>query len=276
MISLQGEQRQERFWQVNLPSVTSSTYLAFGNAELGRFREAMAWAEEGLQIAEAVEHPNSLAIACMGVGQVTLMQGTLPAAVAIHERFVRLCQSAHIPLLFPGAAAALAYTYALAGRSVEARRLLEQMRQTAVLPTPLSSRIVVLLGDAWLCLGRWEDAFTLAQRALALSQERQERGNQAWALRLLGELYARRTPPAETQAETCYQQALELATTLGMRPLQAHCQRGLGLLWGQMGRVEAARMALTAAGELYREMAMLLWLPQVETALTRPPLSADG
>jgi tetratricopeptide (TPR) repeat protein len=274
--ALEGEQLQERFWQVNLPSVTSCTYLAFCLAELGVFHEAMAYAEEGLQIAEAVDHPNSLAIACMGLGQVTLIQGVLPTALMVLERFVRLCQSAHIPLLFPSAAAALSYTYALAGRAVDARRLLEPMRQTTVLPTPLSSRVVLWLSDAWLHLQCWEEAFPLAQHALKLVQERQERGNQAWTLRLLGTLYAQQSSPALSQAEMCYQEALELATALGMQPLQAHCQRGLGLLWRQMGRIELARTTLVAAGDLYRRLAMSFWLPQVEAALAQLPCSENA
>ena len=37
-----------------------------------------------------------------------------------------------------------------------------------------------------------------------------------------------------------------------MRPLQAHCQRGLGLLYGKTGQTEPARAALSAAIALYR------------------------
>jgi predicted ATPase/class 3 adenylate cyclase len=274
--ALSGERRQERFLQVNLPSVTSRTYLAFCLAELGEFPTAMTYAEEGLQIAEMVEHPNSLAIACMGVGQVALLRGVLPTALAVLERFARLCQSAQIPLLASGATAALGYAYALAGRNSEAQRLLEPIQQSAVLPTPLSARVVVWLGAAWLCLERWEEASRLAQHALELALERQERGNQAWALWLLGELHGRRPSPALTQAETCYQQALVMATALAMQPLQAHCQHGLGRLWGQMGQSAPACTTLAAARDHYRALAMPFWLPQVEMALTQFSVPADG
>ena len=59
----------------------------------------------------------------------------------------------------------------------------------------------------------------------------QERGHQAYALRLLGEIAARREPPEVEQAEAHYRQALALAEELGMRPLQAHCHLGLGTLY---------------------------------------------
>ena len=84
------------------------------------------------------------------------------------------------------------------------------------------------LGEAYLWTGRLEEATRLAERVLALSRDRKERGNQAWALRLLGEIAVQREPPETDQAEAHYRQALALAEELGMRPLQAHCHLGLG------------------------------------------------
>jgi hypothetical protein len=54
-----------------------------------------------------------------------------------------------------------------------------------------------------------------------------------------------------------------------MRPLQAYCHHGLGRLYGQTGRGEEARAALTAALDLYRAMDMTFWLPQAEAALAQ-------
>ena len=54
-----------------------------------------------------------------------------------------------------------------------------------------------------------------------------------------------------------------------MRPLQAHCHRGLGTLYAQTGQREQARAALAAALALYRDMDMTFWLPQTEAALAR-------
>ena len=106
-----------------------------------------------------------------------------------------------------------------------------------------------------------EEAQALAERALTLARERQERGNEAYALRLLGEIAARRDPPESGQAEAHYHQALALAEELGMRPLQAHCHRGLGKLYAMIGQREQARTELAAAIEMYRDMEMTFWLP---------------
>ena len=54
-----------------------------------------------------------------------------------------------------------------------------------------------------------------------------------------------------------------------MRPLLAHCHRGLGMLCAATGQREPARAALAAAIALYRAMAMTFWLPQAEAALAQ-------
>jgi Flp pilus assembly protein TadD len=52
-----------------------------------------------------------------------------------------------------------------------------------------------------------------------------------------------------------------------MRPLQAHCHRGLGTLYAKTGRPEQARDELSTTIELYQAMEMTFWLPQAEAAL---------
>ena len=96
-----------------------------------------------------------------------------------------------------------------------------------------------------------------------------ECGNQAYALRLLGDIAAWREPLESEQAEAHYRQALTLAEELGMRPLQAHCHRGLGTLYAATGQHEQAHPALSAAIALYSSMAMTFWLPQTEAALAQ-------
>src|SRR5439155_1151209 len=81
---------------------------------------------------------------------------------------------------------------------------------------------------------------------LSLTRRHQERGHQAYTLRLLGHIAAQREPSAIEPAEAHYQQALALADALGMRPLMAHCHLGLGTLYAKSGRPEQARPELSA------------------------------
>ena len=127
-------------------------------------------------------------------------------------------------------AAALGAAYTLAGRVADAVPLLTQAMEqaTAWKRVDIQALCRLSLGEAQLLAGRLEEAHALAERALALAREHQERGHQAYALRLLGDIAAQREPPECEQAEAYYHQALTLAEELGMRPLLAHCHLGLG------------------------------------------------
>ena len=125
------------------------------------------------------------------------------------------------------------------------------------------------LGAGYLLAGRVEGAHRLAERLLALSRDRKERGNQSWALWLLGEIAAQRHPPDAAQAEAHYRHALALAEELGMRPLVAHCHAGLGTLYTTTGRWKQARAELSVAIALYRVMEMPFWLTQAEATLAQ-------
>jgi tetratricopeptide (TPR) repeat protein len=86
-------------------------------------------------------------------------------------------------------------------------------------------------------------------------------------LRLLAEITRHHNPPEIKSATNYYQQALALAIELGMRPLQAHCHRGLGTLYRQTRQSEQARAELSTAIEMYRDMEMTFWVPETEAAL---------
>jgi tetratricopeptide (TPR) repeat protein len=224
-----------------------------------------------VHIAEAADHPYSRALAYWAVGFRALRQGDLPQALPVLERSLDVAQGAHVQLLVPWVAASLGAAYTLAERTADALALLEQaVEQAAAVGFILYHAVrVIWLGEAYLLAGRLEEASTQAQRALQFSRAHQERGHEAYALRLLGDIAARREPTQRVSAETYYQQALALAEELGMRPLVAHCHHALGRLYGQTGRRASARAALSAAIALYRAMDMIFWLPQAEAVLAQ-------
>ena len=130
-------------------------------------------------------------------------------------------------------------------------------------PPPTS---VVWLGEAYLHAGRLEEAYAQGQRALVSSRTQQQRGDEAYALWLLGESHTRHTSRAVKPAAAHYRQALSLAEELGMRPLVAHCHRGLGTLYATTGQHEQAHIELSRAIEMYHAMEMTFWLPRTEAA----------
>jgi tetratricopeptide (TPR) repeat protein len=184
---------------------------------------------------------------------------------------VSLCQDASLNTWFPRVAPALGAAYILGGRATDAVPLLTQAMEWITTTDMVGYQALcsLPLGEAHLLTGRLEEAYTLAEHTLTLTRQHQERGHEAYALRLLGKIATCREPPEIEPAEDYYRQALALAEELGMLPLQAHCRLGLGTLYAKLGRQEPARTELFAAIELYRSMAMTFWLPEAEAALAQ-------
>jgi tetratricopeptide (TPR) repeat protein len=166
---------------------------------------------------------------------------------------------------------ALEAAYTLGERVTDAVPLLTQALEHTMATDMrgLQALCSLPLAEAQMLAGRLEEAHVLAERALALTRAHQERGNEAYALRLLGDIAARREPPQCEQAAEYYRQAIALAEALGMRPLLAHCHRGLGTLYATTGQTEQAGVVLSTAIEMYRAMDMTFWLSQAEAALVQ-------
>jgi class 3 adenylate cyclase/tetratricopeptide (TPR) repeat protein len=259
---------RERFGFSGLPAVLSRVFLTWGGAELGEFTEAAAYADEAVRIAESVGQPYSLIFACMGLAIPHLAKGDAERALPPLERALALCETWNVPFFFAQIAQRLGSAYARVGRIDEAVPLLE--RAIARLPVLFRNARAfhhTALGEAYLLAGRPDAADEEARRALAVAQECGTRGWQAWALRLLGEISSQREPPRVTEARDQYRDALALATSLGMRPLVAHCRFGLGKLYGRASRPQEAQEHLATAMTMYREMDMQTWMEKVEEEL---------
>ncbi|MBI2466849.1 MAG: hypothetical protein HYV62_03375 [Candidatus Rokubacteria bacterium] len=267
--SLDGDLLRERCGMAGLPSVFSRSWLAWCLAEQGEFAEGLVRAEEAVQIAQAVDHPYSLVVACFGLGALHLVRGDLEQAIPVLERGLVLAQMVEPPIVYPLVAGPLGYTYALTGRVAEGVRLLEQATDRAAQLKLAADESLRLgwLAEARLLGGGPAGARPLAERALGLAETRQERPRRAYALRLLGELALRGEPPALEAAEPAYRESLALARELGMHPLSAGCQLALGALGRRLGRAQAARTELATAVEAFRSMGMTRWLGEAEAEL---------
>jgi class 3 adenylate cyclase/tetratricopeptide (TPR) repeat protein len=249
--------------------VPSSGWLAFTLAELGDFHAADACADQTLRVADAAGHAYGQAIARTMAGLVWLRRGHLERAFGYLGPSLEACREK--PLLDvwrPIPASLLGLTQALSGKLDEAMPLL---RDGVHLSEALGINAYLALwtlnlAEGLMTAGQLDQAHETARHALDLAVSHKERGHQAWALRLLGELSAMREPPAGDEAEAYFVQALALAEPRGMRPLVAHCHLGLGTLYRRTGKCEQAQEQLTTATTMYREMDMRFWLAQAETA----------
>ena len=250
--------------------VLSTAWLALPLAERGAFAEGLAHGQAALTLAETAQDPYSIVSASYCLAYLHCLKGEDDSAVPLLERALALCRERDFGVWLPQVLGYLGYAYSRVGRIDEGLALLEQAIDVyeATRAWPFRALLTVHRGTACLAAGRLDPARALGQQALALAREHGERGHEAWALRLLGEIASRWAPLDAREAEHGYHQALALAMELGMQPLVAHCRLELGHLSRRTGEAAKSREHLTTAATMYREMGMGVWLAHAEQALS--------
>jgi hypothetical protein len=129
-------------------------------------------------------------------GSTSLYHFHFPLALPLLEQAVGLCKDAQLPFYFPRRAAALGAAYTLGGRVADAVPLLTRAMEQAMAMQRVSDAVLcrLSLGEAQVVAWSLEEAHTRAERTFALARKHGERGNEAYALRLLGEIAARHKP----------------------------------------------------------------------------------
>ena len=250
--------------------IQAHAWLALVLSFLGDFDAGRRHGEEALRFT-AEEHrvPAPVVYGCLGL--LSLTKGDLEHAIRVLDQGLTLCRATENKDWSRWIAAGLGHAYALTGRLAEGCALLEEALREDIRTGALYAHADhrTRLSEACLLAGRHDDAMQHACQALALARQSQERGHEAQALHQIGAVQASAAPPEMAPAAAHYQQALALAEALGLRPLQAHCHRGLGLLAATIGQTERAHSELATALALYQAMDMTFWLPQTETALVQ-------
>jgi class 3 adenylate cyclase/tetratricopeptide (TPR) repeat protein len=266
---LQGAGMHERFGLPVIPSATCRVWIALCLANLGDFTAASATGEDGLRIAAEADHQYTLSVACWGVAGSHLLRGDFDKAIRWLEPSLDLCRRGNFAFSFPWISGALGLAYARSGRAAAGLALLDQAVEQSAASNFMAvhPRSLTWLGEAYLSAGRLTDASESGQRALSLARAHKQRGVEAEALRVLGDVRTAQSPPDPEGAAASYREALLLAGELGMRPLVAHCHLGLGKLYRRTGKRQEAQEHLAIAATMYREMDMRYWLEQAEAEM---------
>jgi tetratricopeptide (TPR) repeat protein len=259
---------------VGSPYTSSSMLLAECLATTGDFEQALRWADLGVQAADDSDLPAAQVYAYAAKARVLAHKGALVQAVVWGERAVHLGETRRHLAWLPAAYASWGRALALTGRLAEGLSYLERgatIWESVGIVTNLS-QFHTSWGEGLLLSGNIKEAKRVLEKARDLAHRASERGNKALALHLLGEAMMAEDSSNVEAAGACYAEASSLALQLGMRPLNAHCCRGLGKVYRATGNREQAREHFTTATTMYREMGMTYWLEQAVSELGSPNL----
>jgi DNA-binding NtrC family response regulator/tetratricopeptide (TPR) repeat protein len=244
-----------------LPAVAARAWLALCLARTGDFAEGVLHGEAGVDAAEAVRGLQERVWAYYCLGRVHHAQGVFDRAIPLLRQAVALSEGGTVPIYFTRVLSGLGSALYQSGRTEEAMPLLERALGEAGAMNFLygHSLILVQLGEAALAAGRVEEAARHAAEALGLSQARGERGDEAWALHLHGEVAAARAPVDLVDALDWYERGLARSEELSMRPLAARCRLDAGRMLGRLGRAAEGRRAIEGARDAFGAMGMEAW-----------------
>jgi predicted ATPase len=103
---------------------------------------------------------------------------------------------------------------------------------------------LTLLAEVSAQAGQREAGLTLLAEALAAVDDTGERRWEAELHRLKGELLLARSAEHDTEAETCFRQALDIARQQQAKSWELRAATSLSRLWQQQGKHAAARQLL--------------------------------
>jgi class 3 adenylate cyclase/tetratricopeptide (TPR) repeat protein len=277
LAALPSEAVYERFGAALPVSVYDRYWLVLSLAHLGRFAEAMEPAAVAIEIAEATHHPYTIGLIHSAAGLLHSHRGDWDKARALLERSVVALGAGSSVLALPEALGHLAQALAHLGETSEAvsrlregEEVYERLQATpGRIAVALVRRFAVTVGKASFLVGRRAEARRFGELAL----QGPFRIFQPSALLLLGDIAAHPEQFDPEKGAEYYRRALALGEELKMRPLVAHCHRGLAGLYGRTGQIEKAGEHLTTATTMYREMDMRFYMEQAEAEVQRPPVA---
>jgi DNA-binding SARP family transcriptional activator len=254
-------------WNV---AVLSRAWRVLPLAERGAFPAAFEHGMTALRLAEKADDLYGIVSVGYCLAYLHCQLGEFDRAIPLLERAAALVRDREITNWLPQVTGYLGHAYAQSGRVQEGLELLGRAMDVyaATRARPFRTLLTVHRGSAHLLVGRVDVATTIANQALTLAREHHERGHEAWALRLLGEVSASAGSSTATDVERYYGEAMKLASALGMRPLLARCHLELGTFLVRAGDATRAREHLTTAAASYGDLDMDASRARAEAALT--------
>lgn len=254
-----GEDAFKQHGLASVPGALSRSMIVLGLAELGNFDNIEEIGREAIEIAEQVRNTLTSIFVYNFVAMAYLRQGRFEPAFPLLEKGHELCRYSDVKSMYSYTVGSLGYAYLLAKEPRRAMTVLEEgSKDDNIKASFWPTHLLTVLADTYLALGDISLASETVGRAMKLSDEREERGFEAWAMLVMAGIKNAADQPAE--AEQLYRHAFQRASALSMRPLVAHCHKGLANSYLGLGAEKEAQSENETARKIYHSLGMTYWL----------------
>jgi predicted ATPase len=221
-------------------------WVAWTLWQLGYPDQALKRGNEGLASAQELSHPFSLAAAEYFVGVLRQSRREAHAAQEIAERAIALCAEHGFPVWLAWATSLRGCAMADQERSEEG---IEQIQEGLAASRATGAELLrpyhlCLLAEACMGTGRFDDGLNALTEALAAADEHENRAFEAETYRLKGELLLKQDASNITEAQSCFERAIEVARKQSAKSLELRATTSLARLFATQGRREKARAML--------------------------------
>ena len=236
------------------PGVICHAYAALTLWWLGYPEQALRRSHQAVTLARELAHPFSLGIALVFAAWLHLLRRAGPLTQECADAAIALAAEHGFTVLF--AQGTIYRGWALAERSAEPaagqgqrEEGITQMQQGLAAWRATGAKVfrpygLALLAEASAKLARHEAGLTLLAEALGMTNDTEERRWDAELYRLKGELLRARATEQDTEAETCFRQALDIARHQQAKSWELRAVISLSRLLHQQGKKEEARQML--------------------------------
>jgi class 3 adenylate cyclase/tetratricopeptide (TPR) repeat protein len=224
-----GQLETARFGAVGVMSVRVRAFTSWFLADLGLFDDAAREAAEATRVADVMRQPFSQLLANMAMGYCLLRRGSLEEACDVLEKACSICRSGAILGLDASLSGWFASALIKTGRDEEAKRVIQRVIDHDLCRfCCVAGAFYTYESQARLLAraGRASDAMRALDHAIAAVRSTRDSPHYAYGLFSRGEL--KRTLGIEIEtADRDFRAALRRAKRMGMRPLEADCERAL-------------------------------------------------
>jgi tetratricopeptide (TPR) repeat protein len=241
-----------------LPSVLICGFLTWCAVELGEFDLAKRTTDRALRIVNKVAEPYSIVYAHLANGLYQLGRGHPHDAVTAFEAAKAISERSQMQLPIAGAWLAAAYVHA--ARPRDALSLLAEADRHATYRHGGMYNWFhhhLSMAQAYLAVSDVAAAQAAISRAQDIAVAAEEIVHLAWACKIQGDIAATVLNYGGKAARRAYVQALGIARSRGLRPLEAHCHAALAQLHERLGLPNEAARHRQNAEQIYNSVGIV-------------------